>query len=96
MIRSFIKMAAISVDTGGVAGVLGIDQRPRFQHYVIEQHHPSFQYRESVRVGAILAKTGVTYYRVPDEYGAPKISIHHSERSAGAGRSEDRSRGRGH
>jgi len=62
---------AVGAVTGGVAGVLGIDQRPRFQHYVVEQHHPSFHYRESVRIGTILPKTGITYYRVPAEYGAP-------------------------
>lgn len=57
---------------GGVAGVLGVDQRPRFHHYVVEQHRPSFHYRERVRVGAVLPATGVTYYEVPAEYGAPQ------------------------
>ena len=45
----------IGAVTGGVDGIL-IDQRPRFQHYVVEQHHSLFQYRGSVRVGAILLK----------------------------------------
>jgi hypothetical protein len=62
---------AVGAVTGGVAGVLGIDQRPRFQHYVVEQHHPSFHYREPVRVGVILPNSGITYYEVPAEYGAP-------------------------
>ena len=62
---------AVGAVTGGVAGILGIDQRPRFRQYVVEQHHPSFHYRESVRVGAVLPKAGVTYYDVPAEYGAP-------------------------
>ena len=57
--------------TGGVAGVLGIDQRPRFQHYVVEQHHRSFHYGEPVQVGVVLPNTGITYYDVPDQYGAP-------------------------
>lgn len=55
---------------GGVAGVLGIEQRPRFHSYVIQQRHPSYQYREDVRVGAVLPETGVEYYEVPPEYGA--------------------------
>jgi len=55
---------------GGVTGVLGIDQRPRFRSYVVEQHRPSYQYREDVRVGAVLPEQGVTYYEVPQEYGA--------------------------
>jgi hypothetical protein len=57
---------------GGVAGVLGVEQRPRFHHYVVEQHRPSYHYREEVRVGAVLPEAGVTYYEVPAEYGAPQ------------------------
>jgi hypothetical protein len=55
---------------GGVAGVLGVDERPRFHSYVVEQHRPSYQYREDVRIGAVLPEEGVTYYDVPPEYGA--------------------------
>src|SRR6202140_2998568 len=55
---------------GGVNGVLGIDQRPRFHSYVVEQRRPSYQYREDVRIGAVLPEEGVTYYDVPPEYGA--------------------------
>ncbi len=55
---------------GGVAGVLGVDQRPRFQRYVVERHHPSYRYRDDVRVGAALPDEGVTYYQAPEEYGA--------------------------
>ena len=54
---------------GGVAGVLGVDERPRFHSYVVEQRRPSYQYREDVRVGAVLPEEGVTYYEVPQEYG---------------------------
>ena len=55
---------------GGVTGVLGVDERPRFRSYVVEQRRPSYQYREDVRVGAVLPEQGVTYYEVPAEYGA--------------------------
>ena len=54
---------------GGVAGVLGVDQRPRFRSYAVEQRRPSYQYREDVRIGAVLPEEGVTYYEVPPEYG---------------------------
>ena len=54
---------------GGVNGVLGVDERPRFRSYVVEQRRPSYQYREDVRVGAVLPEEGVTYYDVPPEYG---------------------------
>src|SRR3981189_828579 len=55
---------------GGVGGVLGVDERPRFRSYVVEQRRPSYQYREDVRIGAVLPEEGVTYYDVPREYGA--------------------------
>jgi hypothetical protein len=54
---------------GGINGVLGIDDRPRFRNYVVERRHPSYQYREEIRVGAVLPEAGVTYYDVPAEYG---------------------------
>ena len=54
---------------GGVAGILGVDQRPRFRTYAVEQRHPSYRYRDEVRVGAVLPSDGVTYYEVPAEYG---------------------------
>ena len=61
--------AIVGGTIGGVAGVLGVDQRPRFRSYVVEQRRPSYQYREDVRVGAVLPEEGVTYYDVPPEYG---------------------------
>ena len=53
---------------GGVNGVLGIDDRPRFHSYVAERHYPSYEYRDDLRVGAVLPEAGVTYYDVPPEY----------------------------
>jgi Protein of unknown function (DUF1236) len=61
---------AVGGVVGGVAGILGVDERPRFHSYVVEQRHPSYRYREDVRVGAVLPEAGVTYYDVPPEYGA--------------------------
>ena len=61
--------AVVGGVVGGVTGVLGVDQRPRFRSYVVEQRRPSYQYREDVRVGAVLPEEGVTYYDVPPEYG---------------------------
>ena len=55
---------------GGVTGILGVDERPRFHRYVVEQHRPSHRYQGEVRVGAELPEAGVTYYDVPQEYSA--------------------------
>ena len=57
---------------GGVNGVLGVDDRPRFHRYVEERHYPSYQYNEDVRIGAVLPEAGVTYYDVPPEYSAAR------------------------
>ncbi len=55
---------------GGIAGLLGVDQQPRFREYAVHEHHTSFVYDRPVAVGAILPGEGVTYYTVPTEYGA--------------------------
>lgn len=54
---------------GGVNGILGVDARPRFRRYVVEEHRPSYRYEGEVRVGAVLPEAGVSYYDVPPEYG---------------------------
>jgi len=61
--------AVVGGVVGGVNGILGVDQRPRFHSYVVEQRRPSYRYSEDVRVGAVLPEDGVTYYDVPPEYG---------------------------
>jgi len=55
---------------GGIAGLLGIDQQPRFREYSVREHHESYAYDRPVVVGAILPGQGVIYYEVPAEYGA--------------------------
>jgi len=59
----------VGAATGTVGGILGVDTRPRFREYVVRERHPSYTYREEVRVGAVLPAQGVTYYEVPAEYG---------------------------
>jgi len=61
---------ASSAVMGGVNGVLGVDQRPRFHSYAVERHHPSYEYQGDFRVGTVLPEAGVTYYDVPEEYSA--------------------------
>ena len=62
---------AVGAATGTVEGIFGVDDRPRFRSYVVEQRRPSYTYREDVRVGAVLPSDGVTYYEVPREYNQP-------------------------
>jgi len=55
---------------GGVAGVSASRSVRAFAITLPEQHRPSYQYREDVRVGGVLPDEGVSYYDVPPEYGA--------------------------
>jgi hypothetical protein len=57
---------------GGVDGILGVNDRPRFHRYVADRHYPSYEYREDLRVGAVLPEVGVTYYEVPPEYASAR------------------------
>lgn len=56
---------------GTVGGILGVQDRPRFRTYVMEQRVPSYTYSNEVRVGVVLPEQGVTYYEMPAEYNAP-------------------------
>jgi hypothetical protein len=57
---------------GAIAGGITDSERPRFREYVVRERHPSYSYREDLRVGATLPQSGVTYYEVPREYGATR------------------------
>src|SRR5664280_122002 len=53
---------------GTIGGILGVEDRPRFRTYVVEQRVPSYRYESDFRVGAVLPETGVIYYDVPADY----------------------------
>jgi Protein of unknown function (DUF1236) len=53
---------------GTVGGILGVEERPRFRAYVVEQRLPSYRYEQDFRVGAVLPQDGITYYEIPGEY----------------------------
>ena len=59
---------AIGAATGTVGGILGVEDRPRFRTYVVNERHPSYRYDREFRVGAELPEAGVTYYDVPADY----------------------------
>ena len=53
-------------DSGGIA----VDQRPAFREYVIRERVPNYTIPDRVVVGGVLPETGVTYYDVPQTFGA--------------------------
>jgi hypothetical protein len=59
---------AVGAVTGTIGGILGIDDRPRFHEYVVQQRHSSYRYSGELRIGAVLPPDGPTYYDIPGEY----------------------------
>jgi hypothetical protein len=53
--------------TGGVAGLLGVDKRPRFRGYVIHEHRSAYRFNEPVRVVQYCRR----FYTIPREFGVP-------------------------
>ena len=62
------------VTTGVAADDYGIadDLRPRFREYVVQENVPDYTIPDRVVVGGILPESGVTYYDVPQQYGASR------------------------
>jgi hypothetical protein len=58
----------VGAAAGTVGAILGIDDRPRFREYVVEEHRPSFRYPDDVHVGIVLPPRSVRLYDVPAEY----------------------------
>jgi len=59
---------ALGAVAGTVGGILGVNDRPRFRTYVVNERLPSYRYESDFRVGATLPDSGVTYYDVPADY----------------------------
>ena len=49
---------------------IAITQRPAFREYVIRERVPTYTIPDRVVVGGVLPETGVTYYDVPQTFGA--------------------------
>jgi hypothetical protein len=69
--------AQTEITTGVVRGgaavdreIIAVEQRPAFREYVIREHVPAYTMAEPVIVGGVLPEAGVTYYDVPQTFGA--------------------------
>jgi hypothetical protein len=47
-----------------------VEQRPAFREYVVRERVPTYTIPDQVVVGTVLPEAGVTYYDVPQTYGA--------------------------
>ena len=48
------------------------DQRRSFSSYVIEEQTPSYRVPGEIQIGTTLPDVGVTYYDVPERFGATR------------------------
>ena len=53
-------------DNEGIA----VDQRPAFREYIVRERVPNYTVPDRVVVGTVLPDAGVTYYDVPQRFGA--------------------------
>jgi hypothetical protein len=58
----------VVVDDGTVG--IALDQRPAFRAYVVRERVPNYSVPDRVTVGGILPESGVTFYDVPQSFGA--------------------------
>ena len=79
MAAPIAAQAQTTITTGTAGGstvVIGehegivADQRPAFREYIVRERVPNYTISERVIVGGVLPETGVTYYDVPQTYGA--------------------------
>jgi Protein of unknown function (DUF1236) len=56
----------VNDDADGIA----IDQRPAFREYIVRERVPTYTIPERVIVGGVLPEAGITYYDVPQTFGA--------------------------
>jgi Protein of unknown function (DUF1236) len=56
----------VDEDVDGIA----VDQRPAFRQYIVRERVPNYTIPDRVIVGGVLPEAGVTYYDVPQTFGA--------------------------
>ena len=61
-----VRGDSVIVDGGGIA----VEQRPAFREYVVRERVPTYTIPDRVIVGGVLPEAGITYYDVPQTYGA--------------------------
>lgn len=58
----------VVIDSGAVG--IAVDQRPAFREYIVRERVPNYTIPDRVVVGAVLPESGVTFYDVPQTFGA--------------------------
>src|SRR5262245_13691741 len=62
-----VRGGSVAVEEdGGIA----VEQRPAFREYIVRERVPNYTIPDRVVVGSVLPDAGVTYYDVPQRFGA--------------------------
>jgi Protein of unknown function (DUF1236) len=61
-------VVANEVDADGIA----VDQRLAFREYIVRERVPTYAIPGPVIVGGVLPEVGITYYDVPQSFGATR------------------------
>jgi hypothetical protein len=64
-----VRGSGVGVVVNDADGIV-MEQRPAFREYVIRERVPTFTIPDRVIVGGVLPEAGITYYDVPQTYGA--------------------------
>jgi uncharacterized protein DUF1236 len=78
MAAPIAAQAQSTVTTGAASGTviinddegIAVAQRPAFREYIVRERVPTFTIPDRVIVGGVLPEAGITYYDVPQTYGA--------------------------
>jgi hypothetical protein len=54
---------------------IAVEQRPAFREYIVRERVPTYTIPDRVVVGGVLPEAGITYYDVPQTFGATPIAI---------------------
>lgn len=68
IVEEGVTTGLAGVPVGG--GVIAGPQQPRFRQYIVEERVPSYTVDAPISVGTVLPEAGVTYYDVPQQFGA--------------------------
>jgi hypothetical protein len=68
--QSYTTGAGRSVVIEEDAPMITVERRPEFREYVTRERVPNYVIPDRVVVGTVLPESGVTYYDVPQRFGA--------------------------
>jgi hypothetical protein len=62
-----VRGGSVTIDD---ADGIAVEQRPAFREYVVRERVPTYTVPDRVIVGGVLPEAGITYYDVPQTFGA--------------------------